>query len=106
MCGSLQQLPRYSVSSLLKITAAAACLLAILNAIGPQKSWSVFIVCYAFAPTIAMLMLWLLRRHSDWFRYFVAGLTLLIRGLPVGGNRRCVGDALDAGKPSNSTKRA
>lgn len=71
-----EQLPRYNVRSLLRITLAMAAVFATLRLLGPRHSWTLFLVCYAFAPTLALLSMALLRKHSKQVRYIVAGLML------------------------------
>ena len=69
--------PRYSLFELLKLTAITAVVLAALRILGPQKSWLVFVVCYAFAPTIAMLLVQRLSKYSLSVRCAAAVLTLI-----------------------------
>jgi hypothetical protein len=76
----LRHLPSYDVATILKITAAVALMLATVRLLGPTKSWMLFVTCYAFAPTIAMFVMWRLRRKSARHRYVSAGLTLLCFG--------------------------
>ena len=69
------QFPKYTIANLLRLTALLAGILATVRLLGPQMF---FLVAYAFAPTIAMMILILLRRQSAAVRYGAAGLTLVV----------------------------
>ena len=68
--------PKYTIANLSRLTALVAGVLATIRLLGPQVSWMVFLVAYAFAPTIAMMISILLRRQPIAVRFVAAGLTL------------------------------
>ncbi len=72
------QFPKYTIANLLRLTALLAGFLATVRLLGPQMSWGLFLVAYAFVPTIAMMICILLRRQSMAVRYGAAGLTLIV----------------------------
>ncbi len=71
------QTPTYTIANLLRLTALLAGILATVRLLGPQRSQILFLVAYAFAPTIAMLVWILLRGQASAVRYGAAGLTLI-----------------------------
>ena len=77
MSSVLKQLPRFNLLTLFRTTFLIALALATLRLLGPQKSWILFSICYGFAPTFALLSIYLHRNQSGLIRYGTAGLILL-----------------------------
>ena len=72
-----RQLPRFNTTSLLRTTVVFALVFATVRWLGPQYSWTLFLVCYAFAPTLAVLAMLAMRNQSPLVRYSSAILLLL-----------------------------
>ena len=73
----MSQFPKYTIANLCRLTALVAGILGTIRLLGPQASWMVFLVAYAFAPTIAMMIFILLRGQPAAVRVGAAGLTLV-----------------------------
>jgi hypothetical protein len=67
---------QFTIWNLLALTAAAAALMGAARLLGPQGSFSLFMIAYAFAPALALLNMLLLRDHAKSDRYLAGGLTL------------------------------
>lgn len=73
-----QQLPKFTIANLLRLTALVAGIAATLRLLGPQASWVVFLLAYGFAPTIAMIIYLALRGQPKAIRMIASGLTLFV----------------------------
>ena len=77
------QLPRFRVRNLIGLTALLAVLFAAVRLLGPQHSWTMFLVAYAFAPTIAISIFLSLRRQPLATRWLTSGMTLVVFALSM-----------------------
>ena len=68
---------RYSIFNILALMTLCAAIMGVARWLGPQWSWSCFLVAYAFAPSIAMAGLLVLPEHNPFVRYGTAAMTLV-----------------------------
>jgi hypothetical protein len=69
---------RYTIGNLLLLTAVSAVLMSVFRLLGPRLAFAVLAVTYGFAPTIAVLTIFLTRGSRPIQRGMAAALTLLL----------------------------
>jgi hypothetical protein len=66
----------FTISHLLTLTAIFAVAMALVRLLGPRASVSLLLAAYGFAPSIAMLVIYLTRNYSMKARLFLGASTL------------------------------
>jgi hypothetical protein len=73
----------FTISHLLTLTAVFAVAMAVVRFLGPRASFSLLLVAYGFAPTIAMLVIYLAKNYSTRARWLLGASTLFLLALAM-----------------------
>ena len=68
----------FTISQLLSLTALVAITMSVVRLLGPSALFSLLLVAYGFAPTIAMLVMYLARHRSTKVRLLLGASTLAL----------------------------